>query len=71
MAFASTKMPGKPPGEAATERAVSSAACGGQMDRISPAREASSATEVAADSPAPAARAAVAALRPAGAHSTG
>src|SRR5438067_6832599 len=65
-AFASTKMPPKP----ATERATSSAACGGQTDRITSLRRTSSSVVRASTRPARSARAAVSALRPSDAHST-
>src|SRR5580704_6160547 len=74
MALASTQTPVKP--VAATARAVSSAACGGQTERTTSARRARSAVwpaasgPAAAVSPATAARAWVAGPRPAGTHST-
>src|SRR5580693_345087 len=74
MALASTYTPVKP--ASATARATSSAACGGQTDRMMSARRARSAAwpaasgPAAAVSPAAAARAWVAGPRPAGTHST-
>src|SRR5215469_18639146 len=59
-------MPRKP----ATERAISSAACGGQTDRITSAWLDISLAVPTSRIPAAAARSAVAALRPADAHST-
>src|SRR5205823_6666356 len=64
--FASTKMPRNP----ATERATSSAACGGQTDKTTPARPDISPAVPTSLIPAASARAAVAGLRPADAHST-
>ena len=66
MALASTNRPLNP----ATLRATSSAACGGQTEKMIPARPASSATVPTSVRPAAAARSAVAGLRPWDAHST-
>jgi hypothetical protein len=66
MALASTNRPLNP----ATLRATSSAACGGQTEKMIPARPVSSATVPTSVSPAAAARSAVAGPRPWDAHST-
>ncbi len=65
-ALASTYSPRKP----CTAQATSSAACGGQTDRITPARAASAPIVPASARPAALARAAVSGLRPSAAHST-
>ena len=64
IAFASTYTPSKP----STARATSSAACGGQIERISSASAASRSTVTASRNVA--ARVRVASLRPSDAHST-
>src|SRR5437667_3290404 len=58
------------PRNPATERATSSAACGGQTDKTTPARPDISPAVPTSLIPAASARAAVAGLRPADAHST-
>src|SRR5580692_3735471 len=67
-AFASTYRPQNP--AALTSRATPSAACGGHTDSTTSARPATAATSGTAVRPASPARAAVAWLRPAAAHST-
>src|SRR3954470_24750353 len=65
-AFASTKAPSKP----GTDFAISSAACGGQTERITSLRRTSSSTEPTSSNPASSARPRVSAPRPADAHTT-